>query len=245
MKCIIRFMDDRQKIIEHLQKHLSERTDVHAFWLEGSVAQGYADEYSDIDLWLSVDDSKIFTIFDDVELMLADIAPIDFRDIVKSKGELGQNTYHLRGMSEFLTIDINTQGISRDVYLVSGIDDASIIFDKRGVVKFKEREQIDIDIEAKHKKLHGFYTQMRLNILKNIRRGKNLEALYYYHLTLRHATKYLRLKYGWNEKTDFDLKHIYRDLPENETKRLEQFYDIQLREIEDVLPELEKWIDSL
>lgn len=75
-------MDDRQKIIEHLQKHLSERTDVHAFWIEGSVAQGYADEYSDIDLWLSVDDSKIFTIYDDVELILADIAPIDFHDIV-------------------------------------------------------------------------------------------------------------------------------------------------------------------
>lgn len=238
-------MNDRQKIIEHLKEHLQARDDVYAFWIEGSTPQGYADEFSDIDLWLSVDDDKIFTIYDDIEPILAEIAPIDFRYVVKNKGELGQNVYHLQGMSEFLTVDVNTQGISRDVYLVKGIDDAEIIFDKQDVVKFKEREPANVDIEAKRKKLQGFYEQMRPSVLKNVRRGKSLEALHYYHLILRYATKFLRLKYGWHEKTDFDLKHIYRDIPENETKQLEKFYSVSLHDIEQNLTELEEWIRSL
>lgn len=238
-------MDDRQKVIKHLEKRLQERTDVYAFWIEGSIPQGYADEYSDMDLWLSVDDDKIFAIYDDIEPILAEIAPIDFRYIAKNKGELGQNVYHLQGTSKFLTIDINTQKLSRDVLLTKGIDDAQVIFDKRNIVKFKERDLTKIDIEAKRGKLRGFYRLMRPNAIKNLRRGKNLEALGYYHLILRYATKFLRLKYGWYEKTDFDLKHIYRDIPETEAKNLERFYDVRASEIEAALPELESWIKGL
>ena len=86
---------------------------------------------------------------------------------------------------------------------------------------------------------------MRPSVLKNVRRGKSLEVLYYYHLILRYATKFLRLKHGWHEKTDFDLKHIYRDIPEAEVKNLERFYDVPTSEIESVLSELEAWIRSL
>ena len=224
---------------------MQARDDVYAFWVEGSAPQGYADEFSDIDLWLSVDDDKIFMVYDDIEQILSEIAPIDFRYVVKNKGELGQNVYHLEGMSEFLTVDVNTQGVSRDVYLVKGIDDAEVIFDKQNIVKFKEREPANVDIEAKRKKLQGFYEQMRPSVLKNVRRGKSLEVLYYYHLILRYATKFLRLKYGWHEKTDFDLKHIYRDIPENEVKNLERFYDVRIGEIENILPEIERWIKGL
>jgi predicted nucleotidyltransferase len=238
-------MNNREKITELLKEHLQARDDVYAFWVEGSAPQGYADEFSDIDLWLSVDDDKIFMVYDDIEQMLSEIAPIDFRYVVKNKGELGQNVYHLEGMSEFLTVDVNTQGVSRDVYLVKGIDDAEVIFDKQNIVKFKEREPANVDIEAKRKKMQGFYEQLRPSVLKNVRRGKSLEALYYYHLILRYATKFLRLKYGWHEKTDFDLKHIYRDIPEAEVKNLERFYDVRASEIESVLPELEAWIKSL
>lgn len=238
-------MGNRDKIIEHLRSKLEARSDIYAFWVEGSAPQGYADEFSDIDLWLSTDDGKIFTIYDDIEQILSEIAPIDFKYIVKNKGELGQNVYHLEGMSEFLTIDVNTQGISRDVYLVNGVDDAQILFDKENVVKFKEREPAHIDIAAKRKKLQGFYEQMRPSLLKNVRRNKELEALYYYHLILRYATKFLRLKYGWHEKADFDLKHIYRDIPESETKQLEKFYSVSPQDVEQSLAELEKWIRSL
>lgn len=238
-------MDDRKKIIKHLQKSLSERTDVHAFWVEGSVPQGYADKYSDIDLWLSVDDDKVFTIYDDIEPILAQIAPIDFRYQVKNSGELGHVAYHLQGMNEFLTIDINTQGISREVKLVEGVDDAEIIFDKRQVIDFQVSSLRGYNLDEAREKLGRYYKLISLSVIKNIKRGKSLEALHYYHLILRYATKFLRLKHGKREKAEYDLKHIYRDLPETETNQLEKFYDVKMQDIETTLSELEKWIKSL
>ena len=100
-------------------------------------------------------------------------------------------------------------------------------------------------IEAKRKKLRNFYEQMRPSVLKNIRRGKHLEALYYYHLILRYATKFLRLKHGWHDKAEFDLKHIYRDLPETEVKHLEEFYSVKPSDIEENMPKLKSWLFSL
>lgn len=245
MKGIIEFMDDRQKVIEHLQKNLNERSDIHALWIEGSVAQGHADEYSDLDIWLSVDDDKIFTIYEDIEQILAEIAPIDFRYVVKNKGELGHIAYHLEGMSEFLTIDLNTQGISRDTKLVEGVDDAKVIFDKKQVVDFRVYPPHDGNVDEARKRLGDYYKLINLSVRKSVERNKPLEALYYYHLILRYATKFLRLKHGLHEKTDYDLKHIYQDLPENETKQLEKFYSVNLQDIEEVLPSLEEWVKGL
>ena len=244
-KGIINLMNDRQKIIEHLKKQLDARTDIHAFWIEGSVAQGYYDEYSDIDLWLSVDDDKIFTIYDDIEQILSQIAPIDFRYLIKNTGELGHIAYHLEGMSDFLTIDINTQGIGRDVKLVEGVDDAKVIFDKQKVVDFRVYPPRNNNLDDARKRLGDYYKLISLSVIKSIKRDKPLETIYYYHLILQYVTKFLRLKYGWHEKTDYDLKHIYRDIPENEVKNLERFYGIRASEVEGVLPELEKWIRSL
>lgn len=238
-------MDDRQKIAEHLKRRLIDHAAVHAFWIEGSIAQGYADEYSDIDLWLSVDDDKIFTIYDDIESMLAEIAPIDFRYQLKNANELGHIAYHLKGMGEFLTIDVNTQGISRDVKLVDGVDDAKVIFDKKQVVDFRVYPPRDNNLDEARKRISDYYKLISLSVLKSVKRSKPLEALYYYHLILRYVTKFLRLKHGWHEKAEYDLKHIYRDLPEADTKQLEKFYDVNAQEIEAVLPELEEWIRTL
>ena len=176
---------------------------------------------------------------------MAEIAPIDFRYVVKNKGELGHIAYHLEGMSEFLTIDINTQGISREVKLVEGADDAKIIFDKQHIVDFRVYPPRDDNLNEARKRLGDYCKLISLSVIKSVRRGKPLEALYYYHLLLRYATKFLRLKHGWHEKTDYDLKHIYRDLPKAEANQLEKFYSVSLQDIETALPELKKWIKSL
>jgi len=240
-------MKNKDAIIDHLRGKLELRDDVHAFWVEGSSAQGYADEFSDIDLWVSVDDDKIFTIYDDIELLLSEFAPIDFRYVLKNNGDIGHVVYHLHGTGKFLTIDFNTQGISRDVHLAKGIDSAEIMFDKRDVVKFKERRApySDDQLDASRQRLRDYYWYMETCLIKNVRRGRKLEALHYYHLILRYATKFLRLRYGWHEKTGYDLKHVYRDIPAHDVKNLERFYDVRIDDVEAVLPELEAWLNDL
>ena len=239
-------MTEKEKIIETLRSQLEGRDDVHAFWVEGSVAQGYSDEYSDIDLWLSVDDDKVFTMFPVVEEALKKIGKIDFRYTVKKVGELGQNLYHLAGMDEFHSIDVNVRGVSNPARLVSGIDNADVVFEKSDVIKFTASEPYtQEDLEKSREKLYKFYWYMEKCIRKNILRRRPLEALYYYQLILRYATRFLRLKYNLKEKREYDLKHIYRDIPEEETYKLESLYDVQVSNINNKLPELETWIKEL
>ncbi len=115
-------MTDREKIINVLRAGLEPKEYVYALWEEGSFPQGYGDEYSDLDFWVSVDDERVFSIFPEIEQILSELGEIDFRYVNKPRGELGSNTYHIKGMSEYLQIDFNTQGISREVYLRRGLD---------------------------------------------------------------------------------------------------------------------------
>jgi hypothetical protein len=63
---------------------------------------------------------------------------------LKPSGELGHNVYHLAGMSEFLTLDINTQKFSRDVVLREEIDLYEIIFDKAGIIRTMPRCKVGL-----------------------------------------------------------------------------------------------------
>lgn len=238
-------MIHREEIISTLADATKNTDYVHAMWLEGSEPQGFVDEYSDIDIWFSVDDDRVFTVYEEIELVLEKIATIDFKYVVKHEGELGHTVYHLQGTNEFLTIDINTQGKSRNELLVRGIDDATVIFDKSNVVRFKDRESQPIDIEAKRQKLRGFYDQILPSVLKSVRRNNRLEAIYYYHLILKYATTFLWLKHGVPEKKEFDLKHLRRYVSTQYANTLERFYDVRVSDIEMTLPSLREWIYSL
>ncbi len=40
-------------------------------WIAGSVAEGYEDELSDVDLWLDIDDGKDESVFGSIEKFLS------------------------------------------------------------------------------------------------------------------------------------------------------------------------------
>ena len=57
----------REHIIERFSDRLINNHFVYALWLEGADATGTVEEYSDIDLWLDVDDGHEEKIFEEVE----------------------------------------------------------------------------------------------------------------------------------------------------------------------------------
>lgn len=64
----------------------------------------------------------------------------------------------------------------------------------------------------------------RVLVLKEVERGRLLEALGYYHTTvLEPLTELLRLR-SCPEKHDYGLKHLYRDLPADAVRELEALY---------------------
>lgn len=52
-------MITEKDITEILKSELQPLPYIYALWLEGSFAMGQADEYSDIDYWMDVDDEYV------------------------------------------------------------------------------------------------------------------------------------------------------------------------------------------
>jgi hypothetical protein len=66
----------RQQVIEVLRAALLPLSRVNAAWLGGSDAFGRADELSDVDLQMDVDDGFVAATFGAVEAALAAASPI-------------------------------------------------------------------------------------------------------------------------------------------------------------------------
>ena len=98
----------RESILGALQRAIEPQPWAKAMWEAGSVAFGRADEWSDIDLQICVDDDFVAPVFELVEQTLLTLAPIEL------KYELPQPTWHghaqtfyqLHGPSPFLLIDL-------------------------------------------------------------------------------------------------------------------------------------------
>jgi len=69
-------MLSRDTVIRVLIAALEPLDYVHALWEGGAVAFNRLDEWSDIDLYLVVDDEKVEEVFSAVEEALASLSPI-------------------------------------------------------------------------------------------------------------------------------------------------------------------------
>src|SRR2546430_15464172 len=73
----------RLEIIESIITALKPLDYVHAFWEGGAAAYGRLDEWSDIDGYLLVDDSKVPNTFLAVEKALESLSPIKQKYVVR------------------------------------------------------------------------------------------------------------------------------------------------------------------
>lgn len=238
-------MSDSQRIIDALSHQLESNDQVHALWLEGSAARGQADEYSDLDFWLLVDDTYLDGVQAEVRSALEQIGTLDLNYQMNVSGERGHVVYHIAGMSEFLTIDINVRKISLGTEVTAQLDDIRVIFDKSKLIKLIQPAQGSFDEAEAKTRLLDFYRVQRPNVLKNLRREKPLEAIVYYQSLLEYIVKYYRLKSGLVAKKDFRFKHLYHDLAPEITAKIEYFYFISADDLESRLDELGDWIKEL
>lgn len=238
-------MDRRAEIISKLKNSLKDLDYVHAMWLEGSVAQGHGDEYSDIDAWFQVKPDKIEKAYHKIELVLSDIGPIDLRYEVKKPNNQRHIIYHIEGTSEFLTIDANIQPHPWENNLVNDINEVVILFNKDAKFNYIDRKENGFIEATSKKRMLEYVRAMRPNVLKNIRRNKPLEAKIYYDNIIEMAIKYLRRKDNLDAKMDFGYKHISRDFPKQIVNKLEYFAFVGSDEIEPRLNELETWLENL
>src|SRR6266536_1721746 len=141
-----------------------------------------------------------------------------------------QKVYHIKGSPRYPMIDCNVEEARRNFVFTRGVDDVRVVFDKGGYIKFQDldpeklRQEIRNGFAEAEKAYYGF----RPNVEKQYLRGKFIEAFGYYHTyVLQPLVWVLRMAYSPAWSGDYYyIKDIYRHLPPDITKQLEELYKV-------------------
>lgn len=217
-------MKHREMIITALRPLLENMDCVIAAWEGGSKATGFVDEYSDIDLYIIVEDESVESVFESLDALLQD------KFGILRKFRLPEPNWH-GGSQTFYHLDIEPRYFYLDI----------AVFKKSNPNKFMERDRHGVadvwfdkqniyddtptpkDIIKKQNK--AFYQSIVnsdfitiLEVEKAIHRQNYLDAYpFYYSLLARNVIGLLNLKYR-PEKFDFGMRYISRTYNKDDLK---------------------------
>ena len=222
----------RQRIIAAISERFESHPHVYALWLEGADATGAVDQFSDIDFWFDVEDDAVETVFGDVEALLASISLLDhLSEVELSHPKLRHKIYHLENTSEFLKLDVVLQCHSRapeESTYVSGdpIEALKVIFDKAGVIRFIDAEEIDLRQTLRERINHLEDKFSHLGVRRYLARDEFIEAMaYYQRYVIEPLIELLRIQHTPLHH-DYGPVHISRHLPSGVIAELEELYKI-------------------
>lgn len=233
----------RESIISTLTDGLRGNPSVHALWLEGADAHGLADEYSDIDLWLDVEDGSENDVLRSIKDIARAIGPVDYECGGDNPDpQIRQAFLHIAGTPEFWILDICVQSHSRQIAFTKGFADekVKVLFDKCGVIRYADADWPALREARKRRaeELARALPRARTLLRKELRRGSFLQALHCYHEgLLKPLVELLRIRHQ-PTKQGFYLKHIDRDLPNDIVALLEDLYVIS--SLEDICTKSQK-----
>lgn len=234
----------REQIIRLFEDRYQQDDRVNAFWLEGSDGLGRNDDYSDIDIWLDVEDGYEQAILDDCAQALSTLAPLDFNQLYDHPHpKIFQRNMHLAGTSEYLIIDLCLQSRSRGsegcTFVEGDIAELPlVIFDKKQVVTVITLPPADVEeITRAYRECAETWAQ-RARVVKYLHRALYLEAHAYYFKYVAAQLVVLARLVHTPRHWDYGLVHISHHLPETLVKRLERLHQVtSLEEFAVRLPE--------
>lgn len=206
---------------------------VHALWEGGAVGYGRLDEWSDLDIYVLVDDDKVKEAFVALEGALSSLSPIAMKYDIgpTSYPGLHQAFYRLEGTSEFLVLDVAVVTMSapdkfleaethgRPAFLFSKLDQTTEpVLDKAGL-----REKVAKRIPRLRLRMDMF----QVFVQKEINRGHAIEALDAYRIVvLGSLTELLRIRYR-PVHHEFQTRYLHSELPADVARRLESLYFVE------------------
>lgn len=220
----------RQTIISALTARLQEQPTIHALWLEGADASGHTDRFSDIDLWADVDAGYEAQMFDTIRAALRKFGPLitDYA-ATHPHPRISQHFFQIEGVPPFWFVDVCLQHHGRG-FNFRPQDPFFPLFDPYGFLEKARAERTAWTEEHKAVTTRAKMLQRgrwrSVLVAKELARSHPLEATsYYWDEVLWPLVELLRLRYC-PEKQEYGLKHIYRDLPPEAVKELEQLYAV-------------------
>ncbi len=236
-------LEQRTRLLAYIQAFLEPLPHVHALWLEGADARNKIDEFSDLDIWLDVEDGQEEIVLKQIGQYLNELSPLnlvykkpDFHPQIK------QCFFNLANTSEFLIIDVCIQSHSREFEFNS--EPVKVIFDKSNVIRFAQSSG-KVDALEQAKAIQSQVMLYRIWVLKALNRGHWLEAISYYsECILEPLARVLRLRYT-PEKFEYGFKHFDQDLPDDVVTRLRTLVHIDSGErLESNLNKAVVWLDE-
>jgi hypothetical protein len=210
----------RQQVIEVLRGALLPLPHVNAAWLGGSDAFGRADELSDVDLQVDVDDGHVAATFGAVEAALAAASPIVARLVMPMPTWHGhaQRFYRLRDTAEFTAVDVvvfERSDPRRYYNQPERHGRPLVLFDRAGVVRPVPLDPAELATTLA-RKVAGIRERLPFTlpqVAKDVRRGDALAALdsYQRHL-LRPLVELYRVRHT-PARHDFGTRYTGDDLP--------------------------------
>jgi hypothetical protein len=243
----------RQQVIEVLRAALLPLPHVNAAWLGGSDAFGRADELSDVDLQVDVDDGYVAATFGAVEAALAAASPIVARLVMPMPTWHGhaQRFYRLRDTSEFTAVDVvvfERSDPRRYYNQPERHGRPLVLFDRAGVVRPTPLDPAEL---AATLALAVARIRERLpftlpQVAKELRRGDALAVLdSYQRYLLRPLVELYRVRHA-PARHDFGTRYTCDDLPpEVQATLVELSFVADLDDLAAKLPRAERLLRDL
>jgi predicted nucleotidyltransferase len=198
---------------------------VHAFWEGGSAAFNRVDRWSDLDLYLLVDEGRVSDTFKIVESTLGELSPISLTYEVESGFEgVSQKFYRLKNIDEFSIIDLAVlTPSSPENFLTSEIHGDNVFyFNKGNAAQAKPLDKTSLT-KRRRRRLDRLVLRFEMfnnYVIKELERGHSLEALEDYRaITLATLVEALRMRQS-PLHFDFRIHYVDRELTPEAVSRL-------------------------
>jgi predicted nucleotidyltransferase len=241
----------RKDIVRVLLNTLEPLDYVYAFYEGGAVAFNRIDEWSDIDLYVVVDDDKIEETFLAAEKALKSLSPIERKLRTPQLPWAGvfQTFYKLENASEFLLVDFAVlQSSASEKFLEPRVHgNVTFYFNKNDSVKPAAFDQKEFEEKLQQRLglLQARFDMFNNLVQKEINRSNSLEAIEWYHnFTLVMLVEALRVKHNPTHH-NFRMRYVHYELPPETIRKLEKLFFVKdARDLQGKFGEATKWFQE-
>lgn len=218
---------DRTRLLDTVHTAVAALPWAHALWEGGSAAFDRADEWSDVDLQVDVDDDKVAETFAAVEAALAKVATVDLVFVVPEPAWHGQSQrfYRFADTPPWLMLDfcVIRHGNPNKFIEPELHGRARVLFDRTGVLSQPpkvDRAAMETKVQARLAQLIVRFEMFQPLVPKDIWRQRPVDAWHFYQgLTLNPLVALLRMKYD-PLRHDWSARYLHHYLPETEGAKL-------------------------
>ncbi len=224
---------ERKQLISNIINTLQPLDYIHAVWQAGSIAFARDDQWSDIDLYIVVDDDRVEDVFSVLDCLFDDKYGVELKFRLPEPTWHGhsQAFYRLENISPYCFIDAAVMKLSsKDKFLQYKIHGKPLIhFDKKGIIRDDPVDVHDLmnRIKTRLKILKTIFPLFQVLVSKELNRKHYIEAFAFYQgSVIRPLVEVLRIKYS-PYHFNFHASYAAFELPEGIYKKLQDLIYIK------------------